>query len=473
MHHYIKNILVFIFTYICALSIQAASLDKALPPILDYYPSCDYTVLENASAKDISLTPNGDKTIADLLMKLQIKAKSANADALILIDKTVKLKKSFKRTTSDATKLRYHVQYTAELIKQCKEVNISKKKLSKYNHLGHKINPALNHKTTTVFEVVQPTEAIKDVKIKNNEVSINNGLYGAQLKDSYQQVITKLGIPSTKINLVEDELIIGYGRRLWLHFQSNQLVKIQTRTHLLSQTALNKIPLHDVFDNDAWKINNKVTISMSLTEALKLLELNKPLNKNNQLVYSQSGKTLKLNFKHSKNFHTNENTYELAGFELEINDYQAGTTFATIKHKQQIKLVKKMYMQLELNQEVDLQLLRAKLDRPMAEITLDRNSTLEIFNPFLMLEIKKSDLRKVHLSQDSLLGKQFSHDNSWALGQFIYGTPREKLKKYIPQNSYESDNEVEIQSENYTLSLLFDDEHQFAPLNEAELSIWF
>lgn len=474
MYHCIKSTLLFISIYLLGtLPGQSASLNKDLPPILESYPNCNYTILDTVTAKNKSTVPT--KAVRFSLLELKTKARSANADALILIDKDVKIPKNNSRKISDATKSLYHVKYTAELIKLCNEVDFSNKKLTKYNRFGHEITsiPIVHQSITTNIEVILPKKIAKKATIKNNIISIKNGLYGVQLNESYQQVEDKLGAPSVVINIMEDELVIGYGRRHWLHFQRDKLVKIQSSTHLLSQTTLNKVPLHDLFDNAPWKINNKVTANMSLIEVLNLLEINKSLNKENQLTYSHSGKTLKLNFYHNTNFHTGEKSYKLEGFTLQVNDYQEAKKIAKWESKQQLKLVEQMYAQLTHNQEVDLVGIHSQLGKPIAEIITSKDSTLEIFNPFMILETKKADLIKIHLNQESLLSKQFSYENTWALGQFTYDAPRAQLKKHFPPNSYESDNEVEIQADKYTLSLFFDSEDDSIPLKEAELSLWF
>ena len=443
----------------------------------------------SSSSRATSKLSNSDEVVSDLLLELREKAKSVDADALILTDKNIKMTKYFRRSTSDPIMYRYHIQYTAELIKNCQEVEFSSKKLAKYNHLGRKMIQILDSKTRVSFEdaqlnrvdefqlnsvdVVRSKKKINDVMIQSNEISIENGLYGVQLEDSYQKVVDKLGVPSAIINIMEDELIIGYGRRHWLHFQLNKLVKVQTTTSLLSQTTLNKIPLDDFFDSDAWKINNRVTIKMSLIETLRLLKLDTHLNQENQLVYMQSGKTLKLNFSQSTNSHTKETSYSLEGFILQVDNYQESENIASIAFKDQLKIIDKMYKQLELEQDVDAKLLREQLGEPIVQLALNKDSTLEIFNPFLMLETKKSDIKKVHLNQVSLLNEEFVDKNIWVLGKFISGTPRGQLTKYFPKNIYESYDEVEIQADNYKLSLLFDNEHNSSPLNGAKLSVWF
>ena len=94
----------------------------------------------------------------------------------------------------------------------------------------------------------------------------------------------------------EGELIIGYGRRHWLHFQENKLVKIQSTSPFFSQEILNKIPLRDFFDNDDWKINKQVPRESSFAEVKLALKLNTPLNKHNQLILQNQNNTLTLDF---------------------------------------------------------------------------------------------------------------------------------------------------------------------------------
>ena len=190
--------------------------------------------------------PLADKTRLSLLNKLRSKALSLNADALILIDKEINTAKSHGMGTANVSN--YTVSYKAELISQCKENNRKKQKIAPYNHNGYKVLN-INTLTTTIETTFTFTPPIKEKLnhpiITSKEISLKNGLYGVKLGSTHQQVIAAFGDPSLVLSLFKGEVVIGYGRNHWLHFQNNKLVKVQSKLSVISPTLLNMVPLRD------------------------------------------------------------------------------------------------------------------------------------------------------------------------------------------------------------------------------------
>ena len=132
-----------------------------------------------------------------------------------------------------------------------------------------------------------------------------------------------------------------------------------------------------------------------------------------------------------------------------------------------------MYSQLELKQQVDFENLKSKLGKPVGEINLTKSSVLKIYSPHLTLQIKNSALTKINLIQESLLSSSFTSENTWTLGRYTYGASRKQLQQYFPKNTYETENEVAIENDKYTLSLGFDTRQNISTLIEAEILLWF
>jgi len=159
----------------------------------------------------------------------------------------------------------YIISYQAQFIKNCKETLNPNRKAAAFNHLGQKIVSLKNSiQLSTKVIISEEKNKLDRPVLTNQEVSLEHGLYGVTLGSDYQQVIDKFGEPSIQLNLLTNELLVGYGRRHWLHFQGGKLVKIQNKSEYLSQTIINEIPWFDFFDDYSWRINNKLTRGDSL-----------------------------------------------------------------------------------------------------------------------------------------------------------------------------------------------------------------
>jgi len=189
-----------------------------LPSILDYYPNCSYEIIETASSKEETEQPLAIETTQLLLKRLRKQAKSIGANALILTArKTRKSKSAFDTAGFGKTKVLYTISYHAELIKSCKEEFGSYKKAAAFNHLGEKILSFKNEIQLSAKVVINTEKAkLHRPIVTNQEVSLEHGLYGIKIGSDYQQVIAAFGDPSIQLNLLNNELLVGYGRRFWM-----------------------------------------------------------------------------------------------------------------------------------------------------------------------------------------------------------------------------------------------------------------
>lgn len=460
-----------------------AESDTVLPEILDYYPNCDYQVLTTYTVnskvkegfKDGVKGFQLPKLKIKLLNKIRKKAQEIGAEAVILLNKKMKRTRGSKLKSTANNTSGYTLSYEAELIKLCTKFSDSTRKLTPLNHQGEK-QIALSSKKSNRKEFVFtfPKKAkLKRPLLTNTEISLSHGLYGVKMGEKLQQVIDTLGDPSVTLLLHEHELILGYGRRHWFYFQEDELVKIQTIPPLLSQESINLIPILEFFDYYNWKVNKLIARHSNLAEVKLALGIDIELNEKNQLIIKDNKNVLALNFSVSVSYPSKEKNYSLSGFTLQTNTYQSYST-NNIEQRDQSIIIDQIYLKLQEGGIIDSKELNKQLGAPLGYITLSMNSELNIYNSNLIVQTRNSQLVSIFFNEEVFLEDHnfFDELGPWQLGPFIQGRSLEEIKTYLPNDAYITDDEVEIETENYTLSLFFGDIDGENSLYQAVLKLY-
>jgi len=204
------------------------------------------------------------------------------------------------------------------------------------------------------------------------------------------------------------------------------------------------------------------------------LNIDTPLNADDQLIIKQKNNTLVLNFVFVKNMETFEREFSLHNFEMYQSDYQRSAVVIKDKQDSQSTAISQTFEALQQETEIDWQKLKAELGEPMGQITLTANSTLLIYNQHLLVEIKKSDLINIRYVRQIFLNANqlYANNKLWSLGYFKQNSSVKQLKPYFLENNNEYDAEVEMQADAFKLSLYFEDNENSSSLGEAKLIIY-
>ncbi len=390
---------------IISASVQSKAVDN-LPAILDYYPNCDYQTVDTYTVKEITSNTRRKETIVKLLKKLQNKALNIGADAIIIEQRNIKKYKENKRYLGSNSNQTYSsiISYEGVLIKTCQSSSTAERKAAPFNHLGQPVKKikgmTLSLSTKIVFTL--PAKAtLHRPSILNNKISLTHGIYGLKLGASYSEVHATLGDHSFAFNLFEDEKIIGYGRRHWLFFQTDKLVKVSTQYPVLSIDTLNKIPLIEFFDDYEWKINGLVGRNASLAEVKKSLNIQGELNAKKQLIVKDDNNTMLLNFTSNKSRDDNKYTYFLSEFTVKNNSYKEPSHKADLPKPQHFNALKLILTTLDQDEEgVVWSELSKELGKPIGRITVSAQSYINIYNENLAVLIKRTELDTIYLLEE-------------------------------------------------------------------------
>ena len=454
---------------------MSAEDEQDLPSILDYYPNCSYQIIKNHKVGKQSDDPQSPAIIFKILEKLRKEAEQVGADALILVEKKLSQVSSPKSTNERQSANRYRISYEAELIKNCIAEKNTQAKLAPYNHQGKK---TLRDISTTIYrpkiEITLPEKTkLNHPQITNREVSISNGIYGIPLGTNYLTVLERLGDPSAEVFLLEGEVIIGYGRRHWLHFQNNELVKVRNHSQFLSSMILNSVPLRDFFDDYKWKINDEIGYRTTFAKIKKIFNIDGPLDKKNNLETHQNGSILTLHFDRDKDHDTGKKIHTLSGFTLQKSSYKQQLISPQVQPSIVYKAIQQAYIALQQEQDINWQGLAGDLGKPLAKITLSVDSELRIYTTNLLVNTKKSQLTTIHFVEQALLEHNPKNTplEPWYLGDFVQGKSEAQLENHFLENAYSYDSEVEMEAEKYNLSLFFEDINGQDSLYEAKLEL--
>lgn len=472
-----KKLVVVLLVFFYTFNVTAQP-DSSLPPILDYFPECQYKVIKNINLKHKTEHPFARETTEHVLNKLRRKAQSHLAEAVIILNR--KVKKDIGKTGSylgvSDNSSHYFVIYNADLINKCNQTSHNQNKPTPINSSGEKTfssdTSTSNVSMSYTFTMPQK-EKPKRPNITNTELSLAKGLYGIKLGSSYQEVYKKLGTPSIELNHLKNEHILGYGRSHWFHFQAGELVKIQTSIPLVSQQVLNKTPLLEFFDGNKWNIESIIPMNTRLSDVVNTLKANNELNDKNQLIYSDKTQKLTLSFVKSKDPSTLQTQYFLKDFKLELSSKNKTTPKIFSHESRQIHVLQSAYLEWQNNKEPNWQILNQKLSEPLASINLPENSQLKLYYPNVIIKTKNNSLSTIEFIERPLINTASNVVNKpWSLGPFTQGMEYAQLDKHIPTSAYITDDEVQLDNDTYQLSLYFDSEKDNKKLYEAKVTFY-
>lgn len=441
------------------------SISEQLPPVLNYYPDCNYEIIEKAKVHNSTLDPLAHDNKMKLINELRREAAEVGANAVIITK--LRVGNPSKANLNDNFR---KLLINAELIRNCGANGAITDKLTKYNDEGRLSTNSWSSSLSLKFSLTMPEKPKFERPEQTNQViSFDQGVYGIPLGTSYKEVRRKLGDPSVELNFYEQQLVLGYGRRHWFYFQNNELVRVQSNEPILNQTVLNQVPYWDFFDKHNWLIDGKVKNGDELSKVKQVLGLDAKLNKNEQLVISGNDAELILQFAHTKDHITHEKTYVLTYFDLQKTDYQQPVVKEMSQAKAQLAQVNKAYDKLNKQQALTPQDL--DLNALLGIVWIEPTEQLQIYSDNLLLLSEEKQVKEIQLVE-SLFQQKLQVNQPWYIGKFGEGNTMAELRPNFGDDALELSLDVLIDTDDYELRLAFDDAKGEPELFEAKLKIY-
>jgi len=466
------------------LSIIGAVKATNLPPILDFYPICQYSVKDTISVKrrindrlkkssnpnsinyetNLSAITEETKIALESLQRIALKNKAV---ALVLVSRNLDYSPLKGRPG-------VYLRYRAELISDCDDLSPNTDSSAPIASHGNKILSRYSKKqivsTQSTFGGTRKNEKLS---VKNRDVSLKSGVYGIKLGSSIEQIYAKIGEPSSYVDLLKGEPVLGYGRYHWFHFQDGKLVRIENQSSLLGQTSINLIPYRSFFDDNPWRINSHIELNTSLESVKQLLPASQFDKSTRQMILEDSDKRLVLKFTAVKDPNTEIIDYFLESFSLQEISYMQKPKVKLDYIKQQNDVIQKTLADLSDQRSFSMETFKQQMGKVIAKIQLKGDEKVYIFSPSLYIKQTTENLSEIRYV-DHLLDEKFLHEQikPWSINDFYVGQPYELAKNYFSKDGYATSEIAEIETPTHLIELRFEEQQKANRVNEITVYLF-
>lgn len=418
-------------------SITSLAREPSTPYILDFYPDCEYQLLESTTIKTRTHTPAEQDTIDKLLSRITRQAVDANADAIILTKRHYKAITGENKNLDGSRQKTYLFGFDAEFIKLCENKSKLTHQRTPFNHKGRASEVALKFQTISTPQLVIDLESKRPKRLKHSikqwSVSGSGHFYGSQLGRTIDQVRQVMGDPAIKLILSDGTTVLGYGRHHWLYFQNDLLVTVSTKQNHLSMEGVNKIPHMDSFDEKRWLIEGKYGYKAEWNHHVSKT-ISKHQNYNLEMELSKPD--------------SNTNVQYIAGYSLAAPD-------TTRKISTGIRTNQAKQWNLK-----GLTTVKNSVDKVITQpvgVIYDGNKTVHyLLDAYTLLTTRSSKLRSMEMSESMIQGS--TDKPGWEILGFSYGETYEEASKKFTGDFIDTGYEVYIPYDGFELKLEFYDD---------------
>ncbi len=440
------------------LTLSAHIQAKELPPILAFYPRCDFTVIDTSNitrnVSKVGAALNHDdlqKQEQRIFNSFRERAQKRGADAVILTERNLRVHSPNGNQSSNFQGARFNtLEYSAQLIERCEEDLQQAQKPTPFNATG------AAQKTLSLGSIggwsgefiLKPANVNERVvtSIEDYSINIQNGAYGLKISASMSEVEQRLGTPTFVGNIDNDHAMLAFGRSLWLVFKDQKLMQVSSSVPYLSVELTNLLGFDDRFDDIPWRISDKFGRYEAVDpDVVKEHSQSTRGNfENNLLSYQNESSQLTIHFsKTDKKLSATEfllkaNAFTLPQFQLNQVDPVLVNTLSA-------------YM-LGESDELELDTIR---NAPIARARLSQSKSLLWYGGHLFVENLGNSVNTVYLLENPL--QKSSTSSAWQFNNIAQYESQERVLNKLGDDVFFMGDSAEVNGANYTQEFIFYD----------------
>ncbi|BDX04617.1 hypothetical protein [Planctobacterium marinum] len=449
-------VLISFFSSVVSAAGQAPSVK-----VLDYYPACDYKIIDTVTVKQRlgskfeypKMKELNEATLV-LIEKVRERAIEVGADSIAIIDKAI-----FDHEQANKSNLRGYVQLTAQLFNHCDEQGDVKRRRTPYDANGTRQMALKTQTLATEFkiETVVKIGGKKTVRpaLSQMQLTTDNSFYGLKIGASFEDVMAKLGTPTSEFLLVGDQKVISYGRRLWLVFEEQSLVYVTNQNHWLSTEIVNMFEFDERIADQDWLLHDEFRMGMELTSD-ELTPLGEKMSSDRVRLSSTEGnESVYLLFESEEHQTTDLQTHKITGFGFGAENKRLWTlpvkqspgnadTYQKLNN-----LIKEKITAYEPVHQQDIEA------SPILVAQNQNQEKLLVINNQLVLEFDNQSLSNIHLIE-SVLSKESRGDSAgWQFAGVRQGQSKEAIRNHFGDKVFEMGNTWEVAHDGFTQEVYF------------------
>lgn len=454
------------------LTVSFIAQAQAEVELYQYYPNCDYPILEEAQASGRirlgagdSLEHSVEKARLMVIEQLLNEAREKGADGVILIDKEIELSDGVKHSRIN----RNQVSFTAQLVNNCFSDAPLSDRPTPFDEKGLK-RQSLKSQTLSFSDVqyrlvIDAGVKRQTPKLSSHSINFSEGAYGLPLDSTEQQAVDRFGTPTARFHLNEQLTLLAYGRDMWLTFEQGKLVDISNENSWLSNELLSMQAFDDRFAAQSWQVLEGITHNMPIDDlpADFIAKGNSPVH----LAQSNGNQVLSLHGEALRMVHEEKPEYTLAYYHLAKQGYSPRPLAIAIN-----PIIADRLNQFLTNQEREGLQVNALQKYAIGQIWVDKHTQLLVMDNHYVLEIKNGMLNKVHLLESAFDKARLQTAQYWQLGALRQGQGLEQIEAHLGDDVFAFGDTLEVSKEHYLQELFFIESSDGLVLNTAEIAIY-
>lgn len=456
----------------CLLPIFCVTHAFAAIPLYQYYPNCDYQIIDTVKVSVKVYFGAGD-TFEQSIEKARLKAiddilelaAQKSADGIILTEKNIDVEE--QKNVAPISKNR--VSFSAQLVKNCFVNAPLSNNPTPFDEKGLK-KQSLQLGTLKLSNVEYKIELNNGSKriapeLASQTVDLESGVFGLPLGSSVEQSFEHFGTATANFELADSLQLVAYGRDFWLSFVDGKLSSVTNQNQWFTNTFLNMLAFDNRFESQQWQSISKVSRNMPLAQAVKLLETQPSSETKIQL--QQHGIQLELIAEAKRIEKNHKPNYELLYYQLSQTNYQRQAIQVNLNTQAMTELEQALLQQETPSTTVDTLSALA-----IGQAWLDKDSRLFIMDNHLVVIINNGLISKIHILESVFNSDVLQKQQKWHFGELHQGLSFKKAAELLGNEVFAFDDMMELDTGRTVQQLFFSEGEQELELNSIEIDVF-